>query len=45
MSLEQWGSTSGEEGEYLIPRESPLKTGITLRDNDLKENPTTSTPF
>ena len=45
MSPEQWGSTSGEEGEYLIPRESPLKTGITLQDNDLKENPTTSTPF
>ena len=45
MSPEQWGSTSGEEGEYLIPRESPLKTGITLQDSDLKENPTTSTPF
>ena len=45
MSPEQWGSTSGEEGEYLIPRESPLKTGITLQDNDLKENPATSMPF
>ena len=45
MSPEQWGSTSGKEGEYLIPRESPLKTGITLQDNDLKENPATSTPF
>ena len=45
MSPEQWGSTSGDEGEYLIPRDSPLKTGITLQDNDPKENPTTSTPF
>ena len=45
MSSEQWGSTSGDEGEYLIPREPLLKPDITLQDNDLKENPTTSTPF
>ena len=45
MSLEQWDSTSGDEGEYLIPREPLLKPDITLQDNDLKENPTTSTPF
>ena len=45
MSPEQCGSTSGEEGEYLIPRESPLKIGITLQESDLKENLTTSTPF
>ena len=35
----------GDEGEYLIPREPLLKPGITLQDNDLKENPTTSTCF
>ena len=45
MSLEQWGLMSGDEGEYLIPREPPLKPDITLQDNDPKENPTTSTPF
>ena len=49
MPSEQWGSTSGDEGEYLIPREIPrepiLKPDITLQDNDLKQNPTTSTPF
>ena len=45
MSSEQWGLTSGDEGEYLIPREPLLKPDITLQDNDLKENPTTSMPF
>ena len=45
MSPEQWGSTSDDEGEYLISRDSLIKTGLTLQDNDPKENPTTSTPF
>ena len=45
MSPAPWGSTLGKEGEYLLPREPPLKTDITLQDSDLKENPTTSMPF
>ena len=49
MPLEQWGSISGEEGEYLIPREIPrepmLKPDITPHNNDIEQNPTTSTPF
>ena len=45
MSPVPWGSTLGEEGEYLLPREPPLRTDITLQNSDLMENPTTSTPF
>ena len=45
MSLVPWGSTSGEEGEYLLPKEPPLKTDITLQNSNLTKNPTTSTPF
>ena len=45
MSPVPWGSTSGEEEEYLLPREPPLRTDITLQNSDLKENLTTSTPF
>ena len=49
MLLEQWDSVPGEEGEYLIPREIPgepmLKSDIIPNNNDIKQNPTTSTPF
>ena len=45
MSLVPWGSTLGEEGEYLLPKEPPLRTDISLQNSNLKENPTTSTPF
>ena len=45
MSLVPWGSTLGEEGEYLLPKEPPLKTDITLQNSNLTKNPTTSTPF
>ena len=45
MSPVSWGSTSGKEGEYLLPKEPPLRTDITLQNSNLKENPMTSTPF
>ena len=45
MSLVPWDLTSGEEGEYLLLKEPPLRTDITLQNSDLKENPTTSMPF
>ena len=45
MSPVPWGSTSGEEGEYLLPKEPPLRTDITLQNSNLMKNPTTSTPF
>ena len=45
MSLVPWDLTSGKEGEYLLPKEPPPRTDITLQNSDLKENPTTSMPF
>ena len=43
MSPVPWDSTSGEEGEYLLPREPPLKTNITHQNILPGTIPTTST--
>ena len=45
MSLVPWGPTSGKEGEYLLPKEPPLRTDITLQNSDLKKTPLLSCPF
>ena len=45
MSPVPWGLTAGKEGEYLLPKEPPLKTDSTLQSSNLMKNPTTSTPF
>ena len=45
MSPVPWDSTSGEEGEYLIPREPPLKMNNTPQNILPGRIPTTSTPL
>ena len=44
MSPVPWDSTLGEEGEYLLPREPPIKSNTTPQNILPVKNAATSTP-